>query len=121
MSTLPDRFATDEYAEDEPVAFMVCATGAEPDLAVAVNVPERLFRRAQSIATAYELHLLPAVDVYADTRLSGAQLSTFQDEVVFLRSVIRDPLLDDHLGRIQSLIDTRWRSPEGTELVISGP
>ena len=84
-------------------------------------MPERLFSRAQQIAGAYELHLLPVIDYYGEVRLSREQIQTLRDELVFVRSVATDPLLDSYLEDAQSLVETSLRDPTEVELVVQGP
>jgi len=109
-----DRFLVDTYARDEVVQLDY----GDPTSAVAV--PERLFARAQCIARAYDLHLLPTIDIYSRTRLNRPQCETLLDEIDFIAMVSNDQLLREHLGRVQSLVSACIRVPQ-RELFIEGP
>lgn len=104
----------DTYSGDEPVE-LDCG-----DPSSTVFIPERLFARAQSVASAYELHLLPTINIYSTTRLNRLQCATLLDEVMLLGRVLNDDLLHEHLGRIHVLLSTCVGRPQG-ELVITGP
>jgi hypothetical protein len=107
-----DRFLAETYRGDEPVQ-LTCRGSA-------VLVPERLFARAQSVARAYELHLLPAIDIYASTRLNRVQCVTLLEEIALVASVLSDGLLREHLSQVYSLVSTCIGLSEG-EVIIEGP
>ncbi len=109
-----DRFLADTYAGDEPVQFD-CGEDTS-----AVTLPERLFARAQCVARAYELHLLPTIDIYSRTRLNRPQCETLLDEINFIAMVSNDELLRDHLRRVQRLVSACIAAPQG-HLFIEGP
>jgi hypothetical protein len=90
-----DRLVAQTYEHDEPVRFDV------GDPSTTVFVPERLFARVQGVARAYELHLLPAIDICGTTHLNRAQCETLLEEVAFVASISTDGLLHKHLARIQ--------------------
>jgi hypothetical protein len=112
-SRYADRFSADTYRNDEPVELRCGA-------AAAVVLPERLFARAQNVARAYDLHLLPVIDVYSTTRLNRLQCATLLDEIAMIEGMLKDPLLVQHLAQIRGLLATCVGLPEG-ELVIQGP
>ena len=109
-----DRFLADTYARDEPVQ-LDCG-----DPISAVAVPERLFARAQSVARAYEPHVLPTIDIYTRTRLNRPQCETLLDEINFIATVSNDELLLEHLARVQRLVSACVAAPQ-RELFIEGP
>jgi len=113
MESFSNRFTAQRYAADEPVT--VGALGRDHD------IPERLFTRAQAIASAYELHLLPTIDIHDRTGLNRQQCATLLDELAFLRSIISDPLLADHLQHLSQLAESCKQSPVEAQLTIEGP
>jgi hypothetical protein len=113
MTELTDRFVSDRYARDESVR-ITAAGGAH-------SVPERLFGRAQKVAEAYELHLLPTIDPYARTQLTKEQCRTLGEELAFIRSVVSDTLLQSHLDRLLELARECVTSPFASEFLIEGP
>ena len=117
MAEYQDRFDPSRYAGDEAVS--LSTSGAQNSNTF--SMPERLFSRAQQIAVAYELHLLPVIDYYGEVRLSGEQIRTLRDELAFIRSVATDPLLESYLRDAQSLVETSLGAPTGVELVVQGP
>jgi hypothetical protein len=117
MQQYQDRFDASRYAGDEAVSL---AIDGAPHSEV-LTMPERLFSRAQQIAAAYELHLLPVIDYHAEVRLSREQVRRLGDELAFVRSVAADPLLSSYLQEAERLIETSLRVPTGVLLVVQGP
>ena len=108
-----DRFESDRYASDEPVT--LTADGRTWD------VPESLFVRAQHLARAYDLHLLPTLEVYGKTQLNGHQAGVLAEELVFIRDLVEDAALRPHLDAWISLALVCSRSARPVDLVIEGP
>ena len=118
MGEYQDRFEASRYATDEAVSLALQGASAS---AGPFTMPERLFSRAQQIAAAYELHLLPLIDYYDDVRLSKEQVRTLRDEFAFIRSVATDPLLESYLQGAQALMETCLRAPTDVQLLVQGP
>ena len=108
-----DRFESDRYASDEPVS--LTADGRTWD------VPEALFVRAQHLARAYDLHLLPTLEVYGKTELNGDQAGVLAEELAFIRDLVDDATLRPHLDAWLSLALACSRSVRPVNLVIEGP
>jgi hypothetical protein len=117
--TFSDRFSPATYAGDEPVSFSL-ATSSRAERQ-AVEVPESLFARAQSIARAYNLHLLPAIEVYAETTLNKAQCVTLLEEVQFVGRVVNDHLLAEHLLALERMLVAGVNSSGPAAILIEGP
>ena len=117
MAEYQDRFDASRYASDEAVSL---AIDGSPD-SEAFTMPERLFTRAQQIAAAYELHLLPVIDYYGEVRLNREQVRTLRDELAFVRAVATDPLLNTYLQDAQSLMEISLRAPTPVDVVVQGP
>src|SRR5688572_5656618 len=103
MADYSDRFLADTYVEDEPVVF-TAFTDRNRDR-TCVSMPETLFRRAIALGAAYQLNLLPTFDAHANTSLLKAQCSTLLEEVRFVHKAVNDPLLQQHLGSLATLLD----------------
>jgi len=108
-----DRFQPERYADDEPVSLTV--DGHTWD------VPERLFARAQYLARAYDLHLLPTLEIYDKTQLNGHQAGTLAEELAFIRDLVDDGALRPHLDAWIALALACSRSARPASLVIEGP
>src|SRR5262249_41654594 len=93
-----DRLVAETYEKDEGVQLDA------GDPSTAVIVPERLFARAQVIASASNLHLLPTIDIYRSTQLNGPQCEAMLEEIAFVASVSTDDLLREQLARMQQLV-----------------
>ena len=120
MSTnYADRFSAATYADDEPVC-LTLSTSSRSERQT-VELPEGLFARAQSIARAYNLHLLPAIEIYAETSLNKSQCETLLEEIRFIGSVIHDDLLVDHLRRIEQMLSAGVDSAGPAAVLIEGP
>jgi hypothetical protein len=113
MDDYADRFEAERYAGDERVV----VSGAGRVHAV----PERLFARAQQVASAYELRLLPAVDVNRRTELTPPQCRTLGEELEFVRRVVTDAVLEPHLAALAAIADEGWRSALPQGIVVEGP
>ena len=107
MNRYTNRFDSKTYEEEEPVAVGYGKPSVpeewwqENDKDIAW-VPETLFVRAQAIASAYNLHLLPTIDIYKRTDLNKKQSETLLDEIDFINKVVNDPLLVEWLDKIKS-------------------
>ena len=108
-----DRFEAERYASDEPVTLTADGRTWE--------IPEGLFARVQHLARAYELHLLPALEIYGQTQLNGQQASALADELAFIRDLVEDAALRPHLEAWISLALACSRSVRPAALVIEGP
>lgn len=84
-------------------------------------MPESLFARAQSIARAYDLHLLPAIELYAETTLNKAQCVTLLEEVQFVGRVVNDHLLAQHLLSLERMLLAGVNAAGPTAILIEGP
>ncbi len=84
-------------------------------------MPEGLFARAQSIARAYNLHLLPVIEVYAETTLNKAQCVTLLEEVQFVGRVVNDHLLAEHLLALEQMLVAGVNSSGPAAILIEGP
>jgi hypothetical protein len=114
-----DRLDALRYAHDEGVSIATAEPGGEPSWAL--SIPERLFSRAQQIASAYELHLLPTIDYNDRVRLVASQVETLSHELAFVRERIADPLLAQHLESLVKLGESCLRAGRRKELVLEGP
>jgi hypothetical protein len=108
-----DRFEPERYAEDEPVR--LTAAGRT------WNIPERLFVRMQQLASAYDLHLLPALEVYGKTQLNGQQAAALVEELAFVRDLVDDAALRPHLDAWISMALACSRSSLPAHLEVEGP
>jgi hypothetical protein len=118
MSEYQDRFDAALYTKDQGVSLTLRGLPAPEG---SFTMPERIFERAQQIAAAYELHVLPLIDYYDEVRLNKDQLKSLQDELAFIRSVVNDPLLDTYIQGAQQLVLTGLRTGRNVELVVEGP
>src|SRR4051812_43777915 len=103
-----DRLDASRYAQDEGVLIGTADPGGEPNWAL--SIPERLFSRAQQIASAYELHLLAAIDYNDRVRLVASQVETLSHELAFVRQRVADPLLTKHLESLAKLGESCLRA-----------
>ena len=118
-STFEDRFSSATYADDEPVSFAL-STSSRAERQT-VEIPESLFARAQSIARAYNLHLLPAIEIYAETTLNKSQCVTLLEEVQFVGRVVNDGLLAEHLLALERMLVAGVDSSGPAAILIEGP
>ena len=114
-----DRFVQSTYDDDECVRFSV-STSSRSDRQT-IDLPESLFARAQAIARAYDLHLLPAIELYGETSLNKQQCATLLDELSFIRAVVNDNLLAEHLSRVLQALSTCTNCAGPAAVLIEGP
>lgn len=121
MQDAGDPLGTSVYSGDEPVDIRAFRGPRESSVSREHAVPEGLFVRALLVASAYELHLLPALDQYGPHELSKEQARTLADEVRLIRSVLNDDVLDPHLAALFDVALWCARSPGDASIVIEGP
>ncbi len=84
-------------------------------------VPEPIFARAQAIAGAYHLRLMPSINIYARTELDKSQARTLLAEIGFIAKVIHDPLLSTWLGKMENIVLKVVKPEENLVVIIEGP
>ena len=110
----------ERYKHDEPVAAGLLA--AKPKYEGWVSIPERLFVRMKYLADAYELHVLPGLETYAENVLNRERAETLIEELEFLATVVNDPLLLPHIAALRDAALQCTRSPfPDSQLGIEGP
>jgi hypothetical protein len=120
MADYSDRFLADTYGEDEPVLFSAFTDRNRER--TSVSMPESLFSRAIALGVAYQLNLLATLDVHSDTTLVKAQCATLLEEVLFIRTVVKDSLLQQHLGSLIPVLEKCVQTERpGAALLIEGP
>jgi len=97
-----DRFLATTYADDQPVCLSVSTRNRSDRQTVCL--PESLFVRAQAIARAYNLHLLPTIELYGETSLLKDQCATLMAELSFVSEVVNDDLLAHHLREVLQVV-----------------
>lgn len=115
-----DRFSASEYEEDEPVDVKAFRGTRAASIHREHVVPERLFERILLLASAYELHVLPALDQYGPHELSQQQAETVAEELAFLQPVVNDGALAPHLTALRDLAVWCARSGESSWMHIEG-
>ena len=112
-----DRLEFSTYASEEGVGFVLARPNAEPDLDAMVMIPETLVARLVGVAAAYQLHHVPMIDVYGDTRFNRVQRLSVVEELDFLAGVLRDPVAVDVVDKIRNLAEAHGDQ----DLLVSGP
>lgn len=118
-TTYADRFSPATYANDARVCFTL-STSSRADRQT-IDLPESLFARAQAIGCAYDLHLLPAIEIYAETSLIKEQCATLLEEVRFIKRVVNDDLLAEYLRKVEQLLSAGVNSAGPAAVLIEGP
>jgi hypothetical protein len=125
-ATLPEdefehRLSTSEYEGDEPVDVRAYRGTRTASVYREHVVPERLFERILLLASAYDLHVLPALDQYGPHELNQQQAATVAEELAFLQPVVNDAALAPHLIALRELSLWCARSGESSWIHIEGP
>lgn len=126
MTPYSDRFEPNTYDDDETVAIAPCKPNDSMEWwkqneANIAWVPERIFTRAKAIASAYELHLLPVIDIYEKTELNSKQVQTFDEELAFIHDIVNDELLRHWISAMRKAVQTVLQSSREMVIVIEGP
>ena len=119
MNRYADRLDSTTYADDQPVQFTVLPK--ERRERFEVEIPETLFSRAISLGRAYQLHVLSALEVYAEASLHKSQCDSLLHEVEFLMSISADSLLAGHLVELAGALERVVQDPGPAGLLIEGP
>jgi hypothetical protein len=115
-----DRLAAGtRFTTGEGVSVGLVAPEKEIDWVGDVQGP--LFERAQLIAQAYDLHVLPSIEFYDTTTLVRTQAETLIDELTFIENVVNDGVLDSELTILRDAALRSARSPTDLQLVLAGP
>lgn len=124
MDKYRDRFDPKKYEDEEPVAVGYGVPGAqewgqdgEQEIAL---VPSPIFARAQAIASGYDLHLMPLIDIYARTELNRNQSVTLLNELRFVRQIANDPLLAEWLEKMEKNVLRVVQSAKEMVVIIEG-
>lgn len=117
-----DRFDPSRYENDEPIEIIAHRQTDRRALVTREQVTnESLFGRIVNLAQAYELHLLPTLDLYGSFELNKQQARALSDEVRFLSGLIDDPLLKPVLSGIGDVADWCWQFSGDAWVRIEGP
>jgi hypothetical protein len=108
-----------EFTSGEGVNVGVLRIGQDVEELGFIQGP--LFTRAQRIASAYELHVLPGIDFYAESALVKAQCETLIDELTFIEQVVNDTILRGELVVLREAALRVVRSPMEMLLILVGP
>ena len=114
-----DRFLSITYADDQPVCLSV-STRSRGDRQT-VCLPESLFARAQAIARAYDLRLLPTIELYGETSLHKDQCATLVAELSFVSDVVKDDLLAPYLRDALQVVRACANCDGPAAVLIEGP
>ncbi len=120
-SDYSDRFDPASFSDGEHVEIRAYRGSRRASTYAEHVMPEDLFERVVSLAQAYKLHQLRALDPYGPTELNAEQAHRIADEARFIADVVTDPLLAPHLVAIQRVADYCWQHSGESWLVIEGP
>lgn len=112
-----DRLEPDRYVDD-PLVQVLGYHYAKPAEAW---VPERLWRRLHALGVAYELHYLMLADGGTEPRsFNSTQAQALLDELDFVRRLIDDSLLHEHLRAIVRVVVSSVTGGQNPALRIEG-
>lgn len=125
MDEYRDRFDPKKYEEEEPVAVGYGPPGAEEwwqNIEEEIAwIPSPIFARAQAIASGYDLHLMPVINIYVRTELNQSQAETLLSELRFIRQVANDPLLAEWLEKAEKNVLRVVQSAKELVVIVEGP
>ena len=109
-------FDVSRYKEEEDVCFSI--NGDLEDNAYYLS--ESLCSRVKYIGKAYQLHYIPMIDIYGDVKLNKTQVSSLIEELVFIKSVVNDTVIDYFVPTLIELLVKIKRSQNDDTLWIMG-
>ena len=113
------RLNADSYRDD-----VQCEIRLQPDPRdetcgpVVDWVSERLLGRLRHLALAYELPLLGRLPGHGKVGYPEAQLSTLEEELGFLSSVVSDQVLLAAIRPMRDMIEKAQHDPRGWSLIV---
>ncbi len=110
-----ERLLAATYRTDEPVGIGLANTDPE----TWSYMPERLFARLVHLGRAYEMHLLPLLQVHGEQVLTGQQAATLASELRFVGAVVNDPALEAAISSVLSTLESAGH--KGVGLKIESP
>jgi hypothetical protein len=81
-------------------------------------ISERLLARLRHLGFAYELPLLARLPTVGAATYPEVQLSSIEDELVFLFGVVSDQVLLEAIAPLQEMIRVALRHPRGWSLIV---
>ena len=116
------RLNADSYRDD-----VQCEIRLQPDPRdetcgpVVDWVSERLLSPLRHLALAYELPLLGRLPGHGKVGYPEAQLSTLEEELGFLSSVVSDQVLLAAIRPMRDMIEKAQHDPRGWSLIVETP
>lgn len=86
----------------------------------AFYIPESICSRIICIGNAYNLHYVPMIDIYGDINLNKTQVYSLIDELVFIKSIVNDQIIEHFAPPLIILLEKITRSKDDKTLWIMG-
>jgi hypothetical protein len=115
-----DRFDAAAFADDEPVEIRAHRGSRRASIYDEHVMPEDLFARMVSLASADKLHQLSSLDPYGPTELTPSRPGGLQKRLLHRPSRER-PAAEPHLTAIRRVADSCLTHSGDSWLLIEGP
>jgi hypothetical protein len=109
-------FDIKSYIDDADVCFSI-----NGDIETnAYYLPESICSRIICIGNAYKLHYVPMIDIYGDIKLNKIQTHSLIEELLFIKSIVNDEIIEHFVPHIIELLEKITRSKDDNDLWIMG-
>ena len=115
MDKYNSLFNQKRYYDEETVSFSNNSLGDN-----AYTLAESLCLRLINIGNAYEIHYLSMIDIYGMTKLNKNQILSLIEELLFVKSIVNDELIEKIVPGLTELLEKISRSKNEEFLWIIG-
>ncbi|MDP5277209.1 hypothetical protein [Chengkuizengella axinellae] len=116
MDKFSRLFDLNRYLEDVEVCFSINGDVEQN----AYFLSESICSRIICIGNAYKLHYLPLIDIYGDIKLNKTQVFSLIEELLFIKSIINDEVIEYFVPSIIKLLEEITHSKDEKFLLILG-
>ncbi|MFS1513009.1 hypothetical protein VQL36_11320 [Chengkuizengella sp. SCS-71B] len=116
MDKFSRLFDLNRYLDDVEVCFSINGE-VEQD---AYYLSESICSRIICIGNAYKLHYVPMIDIYGDIKLNKTQVLSLIEELLFIKSIINDEVIEHFVPLIIKLLEEITHSKDEKLLWIMG-
>ncbi|MEY2196741.1 hypothetical protein AB7942_29110 [Neobacillus sp. BF23-41] len=109
-------FDLKRYKDEEDICFSINRDLEEN----AYYLSQSLCSRVKYIGKAYQLHYIPMIDIYGDVKFNKTQVFSLIDELLFIKSVVNDSVIDYFIPSLIELLEKITHSQDEDTLWIMG-
>lgn len=105
------------YIDDAGVCFSINGDIEDKDY----YIPETICSRIICLATAYQLHYIPMIEIYGEIKLNKQQVLSLIEEFLFVQFVVNDEIIEYFVSPLTELLKKITQTSNKDDyLLISG-